>query len=59
MDTRVTVTLPGDVTKDELMRFIPFKNWLETLKKSIEEQNKRSHVFHAREERYSLRSIKI
>ena len=57
--TKVEVTLPSNITKDQLLEFRPFKDWLQTLKKSLEEQNKSDHVFNAKENRYTLRSINI
>lgn len=59
----VEVTLPSSpsstCTADQLLSFIPFNNWLVTLKKSLDDQSQRGHEFYARDARYSLRSIKV
>jgi 8-oxo-dGTP pyrophosphatase MutT (NUDIX family) len=37
----VEVTIPPNVTKDQLLAFRPFKNWLSTLRQSITKQQRR------------------
>jgi ADP-sugar diphosphatase len=55
----VEVTLPSGLTKEQLLSFIPFNNWLETLRKSLDEQSKKKHMFHEKNQRYTLRSINV
>ncbi|KIX99637.1 uncharacterized protein Z520_04271 [Fonsecaea multimorphosa CBS 102226] len=55
----VKVTLPGNLTQEQLLGFKPFKVWLETLRKSLQLQSDRSHAFHEPRERYHLRSINV
>lgn len=51
------VTLPNDLSKDQLLSTVAFKTWSTTLKKSLEQQTKKDHPFY--HEPYSLRSIKV
>lgn len=55
----VEVKLPSNLTSDQLMAYKPFNNWLSTLSQSFQLQQDRNHVFHSKEERYSLRSIVV
>lgn len=51
------VTLTQDLEKDQLLSFIPFKNWIKTLGQSLDLQQSKDHTFH--EAPYRLRSITI
>lgn len=51
------VTLTKDLEKNQLLSFIPFKNWIKTLGQSLELQHSKDHTFH--EAPYRLRSITI
>ncbi|GAB7339876.1 hypothetical protein MBLNU457_6408t1 [Dothideomycetes sp. NU457] len=51
------VYLTKDLEKDQLLSFIPFKNWIKTLGQSLELQKSKTHTFH--EAPYKLRSITI
>ena len=54
----VKVQLTPDITKDELYKFPAFKIWINTLKKSFDQQNSRErHPFH--DKPYSLCGIQI
>ena len=54
-DTRVTST--PDLTKEDLLSFPAFKNWVSTLQRSLARQQHPSHEFH--HDPYILRSIDI
>lgn len=55
----VKVTIPGDVTRDELLAFRPFREWVATFQKSASEQHlNEKHVFH-HDAPYTLRSIDV
>ncbi|KAK5451378.1 hypothetical protein LTS15_008142 [Exophiala xenobiotica] len=57
---KVQVKIPANVTREQLLSFIPFKNWLETLQESMKLQSKEEeHPFHTIEERYTLRQIDV
>ncbi|KAK7885372.1 hypothetical protein LTR67_010550 [Exophiala xenobiotica] len=57
---KVQVKIPANVTREQLLSFIPFKNWLETLQESMKLQSKEEeHPFHKSEERYTLRQIDV
>lgn len=51
------VKLSHDLSKDQLLSFIPFKTWTSTLKNSLVQQDHKHHPFHASP--YRLRSIDI
>ncbi|KFA62265.1 hypothetical protein S40285_06494 [Stachybotrys chlorohalonatus IBT 40285] len=53
----VPVTVPHDLSQDELHSFKPFTTWIETLKRSLRLQENTSHPFHA--DPYALRSITV
>jgi len=55
----VEVTLPTNLTQEQLLAYRPFNLWLDTIRDSFKLQKHRSHSFHKREERYSLHSINI
>ncbi|MCJ1331274.1 hypothetical protein MMC10_007962 [Thelotrema lepadinum] len=59
--SQVEVTLPSDLcSKEQLLGFRAFKEWLETMQTSIElQQSDRKHPFHLKEQRYSLKTILI
>jgi 8-oxo-dGTP pyrophosphatase MutT (NUDIX family) len=57
---KVQVKIPANVTREQLLSFIPFKNWLATLQESMKLQSKEEeHPFHKSEERYTLRQIDV
>ncbi|KAI1329915.1 hypothetical protein F5Y16DRAFT_364363 [Xylariaceae sp. FL0255] len=57
-DFSVNVSLPEGFSEKQLLSFQPFKNWLETLTKSLTLQSQNpSHPFHS--DPYALRSITI
>jgi hypothetical protein len=51
------VSLPKDLTKDQLLDFRPFDSWVSTLKESITSQSDPKHPFHTSP--YKLRSIHV
>ncbi|GME64263.1 nudix family hydrolase [Neofusicoccum parvum] len=51
------VNLTSDITKDQLLAFTAFKNWVSTLQHSLSLQQKKDHVFF--EAPYKLRKIDI
>lgn len=51
------VHLTNDISKDQLLSFPAFKNWLGTLRHSLEQQQDQSHTFH--EAPYVLRRIDV
>lgn len=51
------VKLTKDLDEAQLLNFVPFKTWMKTLKRSLEQQSEKSHPFH--EAPYKLRSIDI
>jgi len=51
------VRLNNDLKKDQLLSFIPFKNWTKTLDHSLQKQKHKDHPFH--DAPYKLRSITI
>jgi ADP-sugar diphosphatase len=54
----IEVSLPWNLTEAQLLAFVPFNNWLESLKKSLSEQySDPEHPF--RKDPYSLRFIDI
>lgn len=53
----VTVILTKDISKDQLLNFIPFKNWLIALKASLALQSRPDHPFYKAP--YTLRSVTI
>lgn len=53
----VEIKLTPDLKEDALLHFRPFKQWLETLDKSLSLQDQKSHPFH--KSPYHLRSIDI
>lgn len=55
----VLVSIPDNITQDELMRFPPFKNWLATLQQSFALQTNTSHIFHDTNERFFLHEVTI
>ena len=56
---QVDVTIPSNVTRDQLLAFRPFKNWLSTIQKSIaEQQTNATHPFH-NDGPYWLRHIDV
>lgn len=55
----VDVTIPHGITREKLLEFKPFTNWLDAMQKSIRGQCDPEHPFHGKKERYSLKSIDI
>lgn len=53
----VDVTLPPGLSKEQFLGFKPFKDWMETLRKSLRLQSKENHPFNSEEEQYTLRSV--
>lgn len=53
----VPVELAEDLTKEQLLAFRPFTDWLKTLQNSFDQQKFSHHTFH--QEPFSLRHIKI
>lgn len=53
----VQVSLPENLSRDQLLSFRPFKEWLETLKTSLHAQSEDSHAFH--KDAYKLQSITV
>jgi ADP-sugar diphosphatase len=53
----VEITLPPNLTRDKLLTFKPFNNWLSTLHQSLAKQTHATHPFH--ESPYKLRFIEI
>jgi ADP-sugar diphosphatase len=52
-----TVELPKDLSKEQLLSFPPFKEWLSTLDRSLTSQTSKDHTFH--EAPYKLRKIVV
>lgn len=52
-----TISLPSDLTEEQLLSFRPFKTWLSTLEKTFALQSDSSHTFH--DSPYTLRSITV
>ena len=55
--TDCTIKLPEDLTEDQLAEFKAFKEWRAALEKSLDEQSKPDHEFHANP--YKLRNINV
>ncbi|ETN39990.1 uncharacterized protein HMPREF1541_04265 [Cyphellophora europaea CBS 101466] len=55
----VEVHLVDNLTEDQFVAWIPFKNWLETFRQSLALQSDVNHPFHKEDERYTLRSIEV
>ncbi|KIW89482.1 uncharacterized protein Z519_09638 [Cladophialophora bantiana CBS 173.52] len=56
----VEVTIPANITQDQLLAFRPFKDWLATLQKSIKVQKSEAmHAFYDKKDPYQLRSINV
>jgi len=53
----VSVDLPENLSKNQLLSFPAFKTWLASLKASVELQKNESHPFHTSP--YKLRSIEV
>lgn len=53
----IQIHLIDDITKEQLLEFRAFKEWIAALKSSLTKQKNSDHVFHS--SRYTLRSIKI
>ena len=51
------VHLTQDLSKEQLLSFRPFKTWIDTLAKSMKQQDAKDHTFH--DTPYKLRSIKV
>lgn len=51
------VNLTHDITKDQLLAFPAFKNWISTLQQSLSQQQNKDHVFN--QSPYKLRKIDI
>ncbi|KAF2144186.1 uncharacterized protein K452DRAFT_246422 [Aplosporella prunicola CBS 121167] len=51
------VNLTSDITKDQLLSFPAFKNWMSTLQHSLQAQQNKNHTFHAAP--YKLRKIDV
>ncbi|KAF2198053.1 hypothetical protein GQ43DRAFT_465932 [Delitschia confertaspora ATCC 74209] len=56
-DPACTVKLPADLTKDQLLKFPAFRNWISTLQHSLSLQQDKSHTFH--NSPYKLRKIDV
>lgn len=55
----VEVTLPPNLTQQQLLSYRPFNLWVDTMRDSLRLQKNRAHSFHNRDERYSLHSIDV
>ncbi|KZF22910.1 hypothetical protein L228DRAFT_210502 [Xylona heveae TC161] len=53
----VNVTVPEDLSKDQLLSFPAFKNWISTLQHSLSLQQNKDHTFH--DLPYKLRRIRV
>lgn len=51
------ITVPPELSQDQLLSFPPFKTWLSSLSQSLVQQSQSSHPFHSSP--YRLRSIEI
>src|SRR5947199_10331924 len=56
-NTRVTATLNPDITREQLLGFPAFKNWLSSLEHSISLQDSDKHAFNASP--YKLQRINV
>lgn len=56
-DPQCRVHLIDDLSKEQLLDFPAFKNWIGTLQHSLRQQKNKSHTFH--DAPYKLRSIQI
>ncbi|KAK7713625.1 hypothetical protein SLS57_007429 [Botryosphaeria dothidea] len=52
-----TINLTNDITRDQLLTFTAFKNWIATVQHSLAQQQNKDHVFH--DAPYKLRKIDI
>lgn len=52
-----TINLTNDITRDQLLTFTAFKNWIATVQHSLAQQQNKNHVFH--DAPYKLRKIDI
>lgn len=55
----VEVSLPSNITKDQLLNFPAFKVWKNALQKNLALQSDPRHAFHDPPKRYTLRSILV
>lgn len=55
----ITITLPADVTEEQFVQWLPFKNWLRTFRQSLGLQSDEAHPFHGDSTRYALKSIDV
>lgn len=53
----VPVTLTSDLSKQQLLSFPPFNNWISSLQHSLSLQQNTSHTFHTQP--YQLRRIDV
>jgi len=56
-ESKVIIHLTPDLEEDQLLSFLPFKTWINTLEHSLSTQKSKSHTFHAAP--YKLRKINI
>jgi ADP-sugar diphosphatase len=52
-----TVELANGLSKEQLLSFPPFKEWISTLNRSLATQSSKDHTFH--EDPYKLRKIYV
>lgn len=53
----IPVHLPSDLTREQLLSFPAFKNWIGTLQNTLKTQSQTEHTFHASP--YKLRKIDV
>jgi ADP-sugar diphosphatase len=56
-DPTCKITLPHNLTQEQLLNFTAFKNWIKALQHALALQNEGTHTFHAC--RYKLHSIDV
>lgn len=56
-DPAVTVQLPEELEREQLLSFPAFKTWISTLRHSLSLQNHETHSFHSSP--YFLKSINV